>query len=337
MGNHGVPRSGGLEAAGRGDVLELDADVEALGRGRLKDGELPAAALQVNVGSVGGKHGIGAELGDLCPERIVGFAPHDFVTREERCQHFVRAGEELLRVHNQLRDGVGVAMPQPEIRLQPGNDLTELRQPLLGGQRAEVIGGLARLGLDVVEICLEGHGFLLVYSGRSWNWRPRRGGQTPAGPSAWLLARARLHWRQAGGKSPGPKTRTISVSPSPMMSRNRLAHSMTSSSDLTSMTAQPPISSFNSMDGPSVTVNLPPLRRSRLPVASSAPVATRTPAWTASSTNLPISSMSSGVGGGPGFFGSKLGSYDRNCMIVPPLAGSCGGVRQAPQGDGCAS
>src|SRR5512135_250762 len=68
------------------------------------------------------------------------------------------------------------------------------------------------------------------------------------------------------------------------------------------------------MNGPSVTLNLPPDSRRRVPLACSAPVVTNTPDCIASPTNLPISSISPGLGG-VAFSGSKLGSYTRNCMI----------------------
>ena len=77
---------------------------------------------------------------------------------------------------------------------------------------------------------------------------------------------------------------------------------MASSRSRHSISAHPPTSSFASVKGPSTTVNSPSLRVILAPseVGAMPPVATMTPAFTASSTNLPISSYSSGRGGSVG-------------------------------------
>src|SRR6266568_3283534 len=100
------------------------------------------------------------------------------------------------------------------------------------------------------------------------------------------------------------------------MARNRFVHSIASSLSRHSSSAQPPISSLASVKGPSVTVNSP-LWYATL-VASctgpTPPVASSTPALVASSTNLPISAISSGVGGGIGADGSPS-VYPRNRIV----------------------
>lgn len=71
----------------------------------------------------------------------------------------VRAGLDLVCIHEQLRNCVGVVVPQPKICLQPGHDLRVFCQPFLGSQGAKVVGCLARFCFDIVEICLERYRF----------------------------------------------------------------------------------------------------------------------------------------------------------------------------------
>src|SRR5215470_2935003 len=106
-------------------------------------------------------------------------------------------------------------------------------------------------------------------------------------------------------------------SPGPAMARNRLVHSIASALSRVSITAQPPTSSFASENGPSSTVKFVPSYL--ILVASSSgptpPVATRTPALVASSTNAPILANMSGLGGGIGTDGSAR-VYPRNRICV---------------------
>src|SRR5262249_51178704 len=101
----------------------------------------------------------------------------------------------------------------------------------------------------------------------------------------------------AAAKSSGNITGQISVVPSPTMSRKLLAQPMASSSDLTLITAQPPISSLASTNGPSVTVYLPAVRLTWMGWHWKAPVAMSTPALVLSSIRLSMAVYSSGVGG----------------------------------------
>ncbi len=80
--------------------------------------------------------------------------------------------------------------------------------------------------------------------------------------------------------------------------------------------AQPPISSLASVNGPSRTVKSLPSywTLTASPSGPTPPVASSTPALVASSTNLPISAMSSGVGGAIGALGSPR-VYPRNFMV----------------------
>src|SRR5579859_3973693 len=113
-------------------------------------------------------------------------------------------------------------------------------------------------------------------------------------------------------------TGRIRDSPSPSTLRNRLVHSMASALSRHSISAQPPTSSLASVKGPSTTVNLPPFSETMAPseVGEMPPVATMTPALVASSTNLPISSYSSGRGGSVGVSASLARVYPRNRIVL---------------------
>src|SRR5215470_9924210 len=106
-------------------------------------------------------------------------------------------------------------------------------------------------------------------------------------------------------------------SPGPAIARNRFVHSIASALSRVSITAQPPTSSLASENGPSSTVKFVPSYLTL--VASSSgptpPVATRTPALVASSTNAPIFSYNSGLGGGIGTDGSAS-VYPRNRICI---------------------
>src|SRR5262245_24068440 len=82
----------------------------------------------------------------------------------------------------------------------------------------------------------------------------------------------------------------------------RVAHFIASSRDGRSYTAYPPMTSFASVNGPSSTVSLPPVSRTRPPfaVGASPPLSTRTPACAASIPRFMIASISA-LGGGPEF------------------------------------
>src|SRR6266567_8760242 len=114
-------------------------------------------------------------------------------------------------------------------------------------------------------------------------------------------------------------------SPGPAMARKRLVHSIASSLSRVSISAQPPISSFASENGPSSTVNSPSAYLTFVPSSTgpSPPVATRTPALVASSMNAPISAYISGLGGGIGIDGSAR-VYPRNRICLAPLVPRAG-------------
>src|SRR5262245_59809838 len=100
-------------------------------------------------------------------------------------------------------------------------------------------------------------------------------------------------------------------------------------------------SSFDSVNGPSVTVTLPPATRMRAPFAlgCSPSVATNTPAFDTSSMNTPIRCISSGLGGTPASDSASARSNPRNRIVVSvglgvKLSGLClGGRRPAEGGD----
>src|SRR5262249_38364127 len=71
--------------------------------------------------------------------------------------------------------------------------------------------------------------------------------------------------------------------------------------DLTCHSQKPAINSFDSVNGPSITVRLVPSKRTRLPLelACSPSPASMTPAFTNSSLNLPIAARISGPGRTP--------------------------------------
>src|ERR1700692_3156962 len=98
----------------------------------------------------------------------------------------------------------------------------------------------------------------------------------------------------------------------------RLAHSTASALDFTSKTANPPITSLASEKGPSVTVSLPPVSRSRAPAALGMrpPVSTNTPALVASSPSLSIASISAFGGGPSGEFSVVLTMFMNRIVLV---------------------
>src|SRR5712692_5167190 len=67
-----------------------------------------------------------------------------------RTANFFPADLGRFSAHEHVRDGVGVAVPQGEVSLEPGDDLAAFGQPFFAGQSLKVLGRLAGLGLDVV-------------------------------------------------------------------------------------------------------------------------------------------------------------------------------------------
>jgi len=102
-------------------------------------------------------------------------------------------------------------------------------------------------------------------------------------------------------KSSASNTRRISISSLPFWNGERRIHSMASSMDFTCHSQKPAISSLVSVNGPSVTVLLPPPNLTRTPFAleCSPSPASITPAFTSSSLNLPISVRISRLGSTP--------------------------------------
>src|SRR6516164_5613419 len=80
------------------------------------------------------------------------------------------------------------------------------------------------------------------------------------------------------------------------------ADSIASSLDLNSKTANPPMTSLDSMNGPSIVVSFPRERRTRelIAVGASPPLWSIRPTLVASSAILPMASMNA-LGGGPEF------------------------------------
>src|SRR5262249_52838843 len=99
----------------------------------------------------------------------------------------------------------------------------------------------------------------------------------------------------------------------------RLSHSIASSFDFTCQSQKPAISSFVSVNGPSVTVRWPPLNFTRAPLelGCSPSPASITPAFTSCSLYLPIFSRISALGSAP-VSGSALAlTITMNRMSVP--------------------
>src|SRR6185437_16136071 len=123
----------------------------------------------------------------------------------------------------------------------------------------------------------------------------------------------------AGPGQPPSTSRRVD-SPPPAIVRNRLVHSIASALSRTSISAQPPISSLASENGPSSTVNSPSAYLTLMASAGgrTPPVASSTPAWVASATNAPIFSYIAGSGGGNSVFGSPR-VYPRNRIASPDV------------------
>ena len=100
------------------------------------------------------------------------------------------------------------------------------------------------------------------------------------------------------GKSSASDTRRISIVSLPLRKGERRIHSTASSIDFTCHSQKPAISSLVSVNGPSMTVLLPPPNCTRTPreLACRPSPASITPAFTSSSLNLPISVSSSAEG-----------------------------------------
>ena len=77
-----------------------------------------------------------------------------------RGDRILRADPFLAMLRDHMRNSVGAAVPQPVVRLQPGDDFTVFDQPLFSGQQTKIFGGLSCLSFDAVEISLKCHGFL---------------------------------------------------------------------------------------------------------------------------------------------------------------------------------
>src|SRR6516165_108962 len=95
------------------------------------------------------------------------------------------------------------------------------------------------------------------------------------------------------------------------------ADSIASSLDLNSKTANPPTTSLDSANGPSIVVSFPRERRTRelIAVGASPPLWSIRPALVASSAILPMASISA-LGGGPEFSADFTNIMNR--IAVPP-------------------
>src|SRR5215472_3738622 len=118
-------------------------------------------------------------------------------------------------------------------------------------------------------------------------------------------ARKRASCSRSSGVNSGPKssasnTWRISTS-APPPNGARLSHSTASSIDLTCQSQKPATSSFDSVNGPSITVRLPSAKLTRLPLelAWSPSPASMMPAFTSSSLYFPIFSRISRLGRTP--------------------------------------
>src|SRR5438067_5352027 len=101
------------------------------------------------------------------------------------------------------------------------------------------------------------------------------------------------------GQPSASKIWRISHSPSPATSRKSLVIWIASSFELAFRIAKPATTSFDSANGPSVTLTFPWESRTRAPrlVGKHPSVATRYPLLKPSSTSFPILAISSGNGG----------------------------------------
>src|SRR5215471_1701013 len=108
--------------------------------------------------------------------------------------------------------------------------------------------------------------------------------------SRWRVSCALSSSVIAAPRSSSSKIGGISISTPPPKGA-RLSHSTASSIDFTCQSQKPAMSSFDSVNGPSLTVGAPPENFTRLPydVGRSPSPASMTPALTSSSLNLPIS------------------------------------------------
>src|SRR4029077_8370722 len=125
------------------------------------------------------------------------------------------------------------------------------------------------------------------------------------------------------GNSPGSNIWRTSVSPSQpgqcflWSSMKATADSIASCLDFSSNCAKPPIISLASVKGPSITVTLPPERRTRAPcaVGLGPPFPSMVPALASSSAILAMASIN-GLGGGPCF--SECLTIIMNRMVFLP-------------------
>src|SRR5262249_16812170 len=142
----------------------------------------------------------------------------------------------------------------------------------------------------------------------------------------------------SGGKTSGEKSEASKIgrsphSPLPSTSRKRLVQWIASSFDATWNRAWEAFSSWDSVKGPSITVNWPGASRTRLPfeLGCSPSVASITPAFVISSMNSPILSMSLRLGGAPASELSSALSMPRIPIVLSPsgsgrdMLGAAGG------------
>src|SRR5882762_2702935 len=154
MRNHCVPIARRLETPTRILSLVLEADVESIGRRRLKDPELLCGTKKIDVRSVGFDDDIRAELCDLRDESVGRLAPLRLFAREERVHLLCGAGLGCAGLQQHCGDRGCVSVPEREVALQPCHDFSVRRPAFLGRQFGEVGRSLARFRLDVVEVRL---------------------------------------------------------------------------------------------------------------------------------------------------------------------------------------
>jgi hypothetical protein len=107
MRDHSIPCACSLETPAGILSFELDPDVEAISRRRLKNPELLLSAQKVDVRTAGGNVDVRTELGDLRQESIAGLAPWliKFVEHRVGDRRIIRLVQKWLKA-GILEDGI---------------------------------------------------------------------------------------------------------------------------------------------------------------------------------------------------------------------------------------
>jgi len=116
-----------------------------------------AATQEAEVGIRRSHSGIYPKPGQLCHQFIKRLAPLFLLASEQFGEPLLWSDVVCLRMHDQMSNGVGVAVAEVEIRLKPSYHLSVIGQASLSGQKAKILRRPAGLGPDIVKICLISH------------------------------------------------------------------------------------------------------------------------------------------------------------------------------------